>query len=239
MLHEVDQALRAFLAPHLPQDATLTFQSPADGDPRPPGGAGQAPVVHLFMYQVCEDPTRRNASWTDVRDGSRTVIGRRDSSRRYQLSYLVTCRAATAAVEHETLGQILAAFAGADVLPATCLSGSLAECRLPVELVAGSPAGTESARGAWASLGAAQGAFLDLTVSAPLVPATLDVASPAAGLHFDFNTDATPPPAPGPAETATERRFTTVRVRENRSPLPPRPVKGAGIEEPHDGGTAR
>jgi hypothetical protein len=237
MLHEVDAALRSFLSARLPAEMTLGFDAPPLGgaaNPVPPRKGADPPRISLFLHSVSDDPSGRNAGWTELRDASRTVVSRRLPYRRYQLSYLVTANAADPEEAHRILGTVLAAFANHDALPAECLSGSLAQIPLPVELQVASATGSAVARGMWAALGIAPRACLDLTVVAALLPGlVIEAHAPASTLNVDVSTSARPrAAAPGNTSVtgiATQaQRFTSVRVREGFGPTGTTP----GPEQP-------
>ncbi|MEU9132741.1 DUF4255 domain-containing protein [Kitasatospora sp. NPDC048540] len=238
MFHEVDAALRDFLTPLLPQDAVVTFESPApveSGD----GGARCSEVV-LFLYDVREDPNGRGADLTDVRDAQHKVVARKLPARRYQLTYLVSAQAATAEASHGLLGRVLSVLVTRDTLPVECLGGSLAEAGLPVGLRAAPPSSTAASMDLWSALKSSPRACLELVVTAPLVPdlpIEVEEAPGSFGLGFYQLSSPEEDRSGAAADPVPARSFTTVRIRERGSressskDSPPKespPVPGSG-----------
>lgn len=207
MLADADRSLAAFLGEALGK-VTIAFDSPTAEW----AAAAKRPALSLFLHLAAEDPARRAADLLDVRDADGRVTARQAPVRHYQLHYLASAWAADPEHEHRLLGEVLAACAGHDALPAGCLAGVLADEPEPVVLAAGAPAPV-AAHEVWSSLGMPLRASVSLCLIAPLRPALdVDVAAPAE--HFTMGLEAieAAPVAAGPPIGA--RSWTTIRVRE-------------------------
>lgn len=124
MIGEVDAALAGWLGQMLAGRATVVFDQP-DGMPA-------APVLHVLLHEVREDPDGAPAGGMSVRDDAGRVVARLAPPRRYRLHYLLTAWAGGARAEHELLGTVLTAAATAQALPPDCLTGELAAGGYPV-----------------------------------------------------------------------------------------------------------
>ncbi|WP_331730307.1 DUF4255 domain-containing protein (plasmid) [Kitasatospora sp. NBC_00070] len=217
MFHEVDSALRSFLGTHMPPGTNVSFETPSPTDE-----AHRRGEVTLFLYDVREDPSGRGAGWSDIRNADHLVVGRKLPNRRYQLSYLVSTRAATAEEAHRLLGQTLAALVTIETLPTEHLDGALAASTLPVEVRVAATGTAAAAHDLWSALHVPPRACLDLVITAPLIPDLIVGVEATPGvINLDMSPDAhTSPPAwADPFGTAnpprpTGKAFTTVRVRE-------------------------
>ena len=179
VFHDVDESLRAFLRPWLPARTELSFEAPgAERRADTHGEDGQETssrksarrVVTLYLHDVREDVNGRGAGIADIRDAEHKVVGRAQPVRRYQMTYLVTTDADTALKAHDLLGRVLSAFATCDVLPATCLQGSLADAPVALEVRAAEDVGPVGQPDLWSAWSAIPRASFTLVVVAPLLP---------------------------------------------------------------------
>ncbi|MFD9702939.1 Pvc16 family protein [Lentzea sp. NPDC059081] len=182
MIPDVDEALRALLTAFLPDRTDIRFDRPG---PRPDT------AVHLLLHTVGEVPgSRPSDPWQDVRDEKGAVVGRQPAPLFFHLTYTVTARAESPAVEHDLLDHAVRACVTHEVLPQDLLPPALAETGLPV--------GT--ALRAHDDLGA-EHPYLVLDVTAPLVlPVDHEVGAPVRRLHLE---------AGRVARTGSERRVRT------------------------------
>ncbi|KOX35688.1 hypothetical protein ADL06_06395 [Streptomyces sp. NRRL F-6491] len=138
-----------------------------------------APTVCVFLYDIREDALRRGSGTGEVYDGDGHLVARRSPPRWFQLTYLVTAWANRPRDEHRLLSQVLAALVAQDALPASLLTGSLAELGLTVGLeTAGAGMDAPAAADVWSALGGEMKASLGLRVRAPLAGVTEATAPP-------------------------------------------------------------
>ena len=129
-----------------------------------------APTVDLYLYDIREDLLRREANWSDVRNGSGVVVGRHSPPRRFKLSYLVTAWTQRPEDEHRLLSGLLGCFLAHDTVPDNVLEGPLADQPLPIYLtVALPPTADRSLADIWSALGGELKPSLDVAVTAPFV----------------------------------------------------------------------
>lgn len=198
MFHEVDSALRSFLGTHMPPGTNVSFETPSPTDE-----AHRRGEVTLFLYDVREDPSGRGAGWSDIRNADHLVVGRKLPNRRYQLSYLVSTRAATAEEAHRLLGQTLAALVTIETLPTEHLDGALAASTLPVEVRVAATGTAAAAHDLWSALHVPPRACLDLVITAPLIPDLIVGVEATPGvINLDMSPDAHTSPQPGPIRSA-------------------------------------
>ena len=173
MINEVDEALHGLLTEVvLAATGTEVVFEP----PRKDWAARRsAPTVDLFLYDIREDTTHRQAGRIEQKDGEGVVTKVWEPPRWYRLSYLVTGWTRLPQDEHRLLSALLAGLVGEPLLPASRLTGSLAELGLPVRLdIALPPVESRSLADLWNALGGELKPSLDLVVTAPLaVPGTV------------------------------------------------------------------
>jgi hypothetical protein len=167
MINEVDTALHGLLTEVIlaATGTEVVFEPPS----KDWAARCSAPTVDLFLYDIREDPARRQAGRIEQADGDGMVTSLRDPPRWYRLSYLVTAWTRLPQDEHRLLSALLAGLVGEPLLPASRLSGTLAELGLPVRLdVALPPMESRSLADLWSALGGELKPSLDLVVTAPL-----------------------------------------------------------------------
>jgi hypothetical protein len=178
MLDEVERAVGALLAGHLPAGTLVRPEPPCDtwsGE-----SVGDAGWVGVFLHLVREshaDGAIRG--WSEDRDDTGRVIRRKAAERRYDLCYLVTAWAASYDRELGLLGCVLRAVAHHPAVPDDLLTGSLAEAGGPVTVTVGRPGAPSAAAELWPALGVRPRTFLDLVVTAPVAPIVVtEIAGP-------------------------------------------------------------
>lgn len=189
MISEVDEALCVLLGRALPEGTTVRL------DPPKPTWQTERPsrAIDLFLFGLHDDPRGRQSGFDEVRDQRGAVLSRREPTRRCELSYLVTARAAKISEEHRLLDVALRTMIFTDVVPADILPSALAGTGAPVFVnVADAEPG-----GLWASLGMPARASFVVKVSAPFVPEPdTDLAAPAEKLALNAGQRPRTPPAP-------------------------------------------
>jgi hypothetical protein len=177
MIHEVDEALHGLLSEGILRatGTEVVFDPPR----REWAARRTAPTVNLFLYDIREDLTRRQAGRIGQPDpeGALTALG--EPPRWYRLSYLVTAWTQLPQDEHRLLSALLAGLVGEKAVPPSRLRGSLAAAGLPVRLdVALPPPENRSLADLWTALGGELRPSLDLVVTAPLTAPPVDAAPP-------------------------------------------------------------
>ncbi len=169
VFHEVDDALRALIGRHLGEETGVEVAFDA---PNSDWAARQsAPTINVFLYDIREDTSRRDAVPQDVRNDDGRVIARRPPPRRFRVSYLLTAWTQRPEDEHRLLAQVLSALLAYGQLPSDVLSGSLAELgvTIPIE-VAQPPSQDRSLSDIWSALGGELKPSIDLQLIAPVDP---------------------------------------------------------------------
>lgn len=168
MIHEVDEALRLLLVDAGLEDSgvDLVFDAPTkDWSAR-----RNAPTVSVFLYGIREDATRRRSGTSEEYDAEGLVTGRRTPPRWFELTYLVTAWTNRPQDEHRLLSEVLRCLIRTRTLPASMLTGSLADLALTVEMEAASAGSGDrpSTVDVWSALGGELKAAIDVRVWAPL-----------------------------------------------------------------------
>jgi hypothetical protein len=178
MIHDVDATLRALIERDVLDgpDVELSFEAPT----REWAGKLALPTINVFLYDIREDPSRRDVFFEEVRDDNGRVIERRQPPRRLRLAYLLSAWTKRPEDEHRLLSALLGCFLRADVLPAEVLAGSLADLGRPViTQTALSPEGGEQFSEVWGALGGELRPSIHLAVIAPFdVSRSLPVGPP-------------------------------------------------------------
>lgn len=180
MIHDADEALRSYLAAHLPggEKQAVSFEAPtADWVAKIKGV-----TLNLFLYEVTENLDARGGDWAEVRDEAGNVVGLQPPVRRYDLTYVTSAWGGTVADQHELLGHVLRAMPAYDDIPDEYLVGRLEEQALAVRLRVGSLLGVPSL---WESLGQTPVTAIGIRVQLPVLPAMLTDIAPAA-TSMDF-----------------------------------------------------
>jgi hypothetical protein len=129
---ETDQALLAVTKTRVLGNAAVavTFDPPA----RPWIQALKTPAVNFFLFDIRENPHRREVMYEQVRDEGGKVVGHRPPALRYDLHYTVTVWGAPIAMEHKILALVLRCFGALPTVPRELLPEALAQLPHDVHL---------------------------------------------------------------------------------------------------------
>jgi hypothetical protein len=168
MIHEVDEALKALVT----RDGLngLRVELSLDSPTKDWNARRTGPTVNLYLYEIREDPARREVAYEEIRDESGMVVDRRQPPRRIRLYYAVTAWAQRPEDEHRILSLILACFLKHDAIPQDLLTGALVDQPLPVRIGLSTIPTTDfqmSLNDMWARLDGDYHAALDLLVTVP------------------------------------------------------------------------
>lgn len=168
MIHEVDEGIRQLLADGgVPGDqGEVAFDAPTkDWTAR-----RNAPTVNVFLYDIREDLSRRQAGAVEVHGENGVLDGWRGAARWFELSYLVTAWTNRPQDEHRLLSQALGCLVRGERIEPRWLGGSLGELGLSIGLRVAEPLSEgRAATDVWSALGGELKPAVNLTVLAPLV----------------------------------------------------------------------
>ncbi|MFI6294776.1 DUF4255 domain-containing protein [Nonomuraea sp. NPDC050790] len=168
VIGEVDEALRELVRREaVPGSGAEVLLSAPDAE-QVAGGAAAA--VHLSLYDIREDLSKRRQGMINEFNADGAVTARHRPPRYVSLSYAVAVRAREPEEEHRLLGAILRVLLAHDTVPAGLLTGSLAELGLPVTITAACPPLAEPA--------VDFRPFVNVVVSAPITPRAPEPAAP-------------------------------------------------------------
>lgn len=176
MIHDVDACLSALLKAEALRDteAAVVFDAPTTTW----AARRTGPTIDVFLYDLREDVTRREAQTRPERDENGRITGRRRGTRFFKLSYLLTAWTNRPEEEHRLLGQLLEALLSFDRIPERHLRGRLRDSTVLLSLAL--PAGPDrSLSDLWNALGGEMKPSLDLVVGVAVEPAmTYPVGEP-------------------------------------------------------------
>jgi hypothetical protein len=198
------------------------------------------PVVDVFLYDIREDPARRDIAAQPQRDMTGRITGRRPGVRHFRLSYLLTAWTKRPEDEHRLLGQLLEALLQFDRIPADYLRGRFADQTIVLSMA--QPAAPDrSLADIWNALGGEMKASIDLVAIAPVRPGRSYPAGPPV-LEPQVRVLRRPPRGAGPGEADGQPEVSEVENgpeppddEPTRPPGRPAPAGGAGSRRP--GGT--
>jgi hypothetical protein len=175
MISEVDEALRSLVrAEAISTDVDVVFDAPT----KDWAARRNAPTVNLYLYDIREDLRRRERGWTDVREGG-VVVSRRPVPRHFKLSYLVTAWTQRPEDEHRLLSGLLRCFLRNDAMPASLVTGPLAETGMKVPITVALPPPEDRAfADVWSALGGELKPSLDVVIIAPIDTGVVYPAGP-------------------------------------------------------------
>ncbi|MEN3361426.1 MAG: hypothetical protein V7637_5408 [Mycobacteriales bacterium] len=168
MISDVDASLSALLRAEVLQgtETEVVFDAPTtDWASRRSG----SPTVDVFLYDIREDPARRDIAMQPQRDMTGRITGRRPGIRHFRLSYLLTAWTRRPEDEHRLLGQLLEALLQFDRVPTDYLRGRFIEDTIVLNM-AQPPAPDRSLADIWNALGGDMKPSLDLVAIAPVRP---------------------------------------------------------------------
>jgi hypothetical protein len=177
MIHEVDDAIRAYLrAEALPgTDVDIVFDAPnTDWASRRTG-----PTINIYLYDIRENLARRTVGERRIYNDDGFVRERTKPPRFFKLSYLVTAWTQRPEDEHRLLSIVLSCLVQDDVLPAAYLPERLASLKEDLLIsIALPPPDDRSVSDVWTALGGELKPSLDFMVTVPLIPGRPAVAGP-------------------------------------------------------------
>jgi hypothetical protein len=176
MIHDVDASLAALIKAEALREteADVVFDAPTTGW----AARRTGPVVDVFLYDLREDVTRRDAQTWPERDQTGRITGRRRGTRYFKLSYLLSAWTSRPEEEHRLLGQLLEALIRYDRVPAAHLRGRMRDTTVLLNLAL-PPGPDRSVSDLWSALGGEMKPALDLVVGVAVDPArTYEVGKP-------------------------------------------------------------
>jgi hypothetical protein len=168
MIQDVDETLRALLKREAlnGSQVEIAFDAPT----RDWSARRNAPTVNLYLYDIREDISRREAGHMPLRAAEGYVTGHAAFPRRYKLSYLLTAWTQRPEDEHHLLSACLGSLIRHDALAPAEMEGALAEQSLPAYVSVALPLGPDrSIADIWSALGGEMKPSLDVVVTAPFV----------------------------------------------------------------------
>jgi hypothetical protein len=214
VIADADATLVSFLGARLGKGVTVTVETPEVD-----WAGAKAARLSCFLYRIKEDVTWLDADWRDVRNAEGRMDGRLPPSHHYRLHYLVSAWADSVGAEHRLLGDFMRVCAQTPIVPAEFVGGSLAATTDPVRLWLATPtpeSGVDPVD-VWSSLGVGARLTLELVVGTVLVAELdKDLAPPAESLTLDMGQydPERRGGGIGGEPVATERKWTTLRLRE-------------------------
>ena len=167
MIHEIDEVLRGVLrgGALAGTDVEVAFDAPT----RDWAAKRTGPTIDAYLYDIREDVNRRERGAVSVRDENGIVVKRRQPPRWFRLSYLVTAWTKRPEDEHRLLSAALTTLLRGEALPASVLTGPLAELGLTIPIsVAVPPAESRSLADIWSALGGELKPSLDVVITTPI-----------------------------------------------------------------------
>ncbi len=168
MIQDVDETLRTLIKREaLPgSQVEIAFDAPT----RDWSSRRNAPTINLFLYDIREDMTRRDAAMAPVFSNEGHVAGHTPIPRRFKLSYLLTAWTQRPEDEHLLLSACLGTLIRFDVLAPADMEGALAEQSIPALVTVALPLGPDrSIADIWSAMGGEMKPSLDVVVTAPFV----------------------------------------------------------------------
>jgi hypothetical protein len=167
VIHEVDETLRTIVRRDVinGSDIEVVFDAPT----KDWASRRNTPTIDIYLYDIREDPKRRQAGVLEVRDDQGRITGKRAIPRVYKFSYLVTAWTQRPEDEHRLLSSMLACFLRNDRIPTEWLTGSLQENDWPLDVTIGLPPPEDRALSdVWSALGGELKPSLDLVITTPV-----------------------------------------------------------------------
>jgi hypothetical protein len=176
MISDVDASLSALLRAEALQgnETEVVFDAPTtEWASRRSSG----PVVDVFLYDIREDPARRDVAMQPQRDLTGRITGRKPGIRYFRLSYLLTAWTRRPEDEHRLLGQLLEALLQYDRIPVDYLRGRFSDDTIVLNMA--QPAAPDrSLADIWNALGGEMKPSLDLVAVAPVRPGRIFPVGP-------------------------------------------------------------
>jgi hypothetical protein len=217
MIQEVDETLRALVKSEAlnGSQVEIAFDAPT----KDWAARRNAPVVNLYLYDIREDLSRRDAAFAPIVSPEGFVTGHAPAPRRFKLSYLLTAWTQRPEDEPRLLSACLASLIRHDALAPAEMHGALAEQPLPGLVTVAQPLGPDrSIADIWSAMGGELKPSLDVVVTVPYV---VGVELPAGAPVRELPRISVAGPE-GTAERPTPRQRPARAAREpRRGPLSP------------------
>jgi hypothetical protein len=168
MIEEVDETLRGLIRTEVlsGSQVEVSFDAPT----KDWAARRNAPTINLYLYDIREDLSRRDAAWAPIYAPEGYVTGHHASPRHFKLQYMVTAWTQRPEDEHRLLSACLGLFLRHETLGPAEMSGALAEQPLPALVSVALPLGPDrSIADVWSALGGELKPSLDLVFNAPFV----------------------------------------------------------------------
>jgi hypothetical protein len=168
MIEEVDETLRGLIRAEVlsGSQVEVSFDAPT----KDWAARRNAPTINLYLYDIREDLSRRDAAWAPVHAAEGYVTGHQPPPRYYKLQYMVTAWTQRPEDEHRLLSACLGAFLRHETFGPAEMTGALAEQPLPAMVSVALPLGPDrSIADVWSALGGELKPSLDLIFNAPFV----------------------------------------------------------------------
>ena len=168
MIEEVDETLRGLIRTEVlsGSQVEVSFDAPT----KDWASRRNAPTINLYLYDIREDLSRRDAAWAPIYAAEGYVTGHQPPPRHYKLQYMVTAWTQRPEDEHRLLSACLGAFLRHETLGPSEMTGALAEQPLPAMVSVALPLGPDrSIADVWSALGGELKPSLDLVFNAPFV----------------------------------------------------------------------
>ena len=177
MIEEVDETLRGLIRAEVlsGSQVEVSFDAPT----KDWAARRNAPTINLYLYDIREDMSRRDAAWAPVYAAEGYVTGHQAQPRHFKLQYMVTAWTQRPEDEHRLLSACLGAFLRHETLGPAEMTGALAEQSLPGMISVALPLGPDrSIADVWSALGGELKPSLDLIFNAPFVVGRSILAGP-------------------------------------------------------------
>ncbi len=231
MIEEVDETLRNLIRSEVlgGTQVEVSFDAPT----KDWAARRNAPTINLYLYDIREDISRRDASWAPSYSSEGYVTGHRPAPRYFKLQYIVTAWTQRPEDEHRLLSACLASLLRHETVSPSEMTGALAEQPLPAIVSVALPLGPDrSIADVWSALGGELKPSLDVVFDTPFVVGR----SVAAGAPVREQPRLSVARTGGDGEP--ERRTRTAPVRD-RGPLTPSVVPVTQDETVMGGGAVK
>jgi hypothetical protein len=168
MIEEVDETLRNLIRTEVlgGTQVEVSFDAPT----KDWAARRNAPMINLYLYDIREDVSRRDASWAPMYSPEGYVTGHQPAPRYFKLQYIVTAWTQRPEDEHRLLSACLASLLRHETVSPSEMTGALAEQPLPAIVSVAMPLGPDrSIADVWSALGGELKPSLDLVFDTPFV----------------------------------------------------------------------
>lgn len=168
MIEEVDETLRGLIRTEVlsGSQVEVSFDAPT----KDWAARRNAPTINLYLYDIREDLSRRDAAWAPVLGTDGHIVGHQPPPRYFKLQYMITAWTQRPEDEHRLLSACLGAFLRHETLGPAEMNGALADQPLPAMVSVALPLGPDrSIADVWSALGGELKPSLDLVFNTPFV----------------------------------------------------------------------